>query len=475
MSEAFIEDHDPRIKKQLSHAEELIHQNANYALSVCMGILQRNPGWIDVRKILRKAQLHAYKQKKNVFSQLGGRLNAAIISFKIPSLIKKDPLKALILAEKMITANPKNKKGYRYIGEAAEKLSYWHTAAFAYESWLELDSQNSNAITAVGNALMQAGRPLEAVAACDRVLIDNPANEAAQAMVRRASVAETMQRGKWEAQSDYREKLADVDQAVELEKKSRVVNDAKTLQELTRKEISKLDETPDDLNIYRTIISNFEKLGNFKAAIEYLKKARELPQGKMDATLEQLQTKLTLKKMQLNIELKNQELDEEPDNKQLQAEITELESEQCDFKLRSAQAYVEKYPNDHTARYELGELLLAGGQFDAAIKQFQQALKSPKVRVNAIFLLGRSYMLKQFYDLAIEQFLLARSELPVMDDLKKSVLYDLGLAYEKTGETGKAFETFKALYASDIDYLDVARRINAYYQNGKQDHSGSAG
>ena len=71
------------------------------------------------------------------------------------------------------------------------------------------------------------------------------------------------------------------------------------------------------------------------------------------------------------------------------------------------------------------------------------------------------------FDLAVEQFNLAKAELQVMNDLKKDVIYELASAFEKMGRTKEAMEEFKVIYMADSGYRDVSKKINAFYESQK--------
>ena len=124
---------------------------------------------------------------------------------------------------------------------------------------------------------------------------------------------------------------------------------------------------------------------------------------------------------------------------------------------------VQRYPNEFSYRYDLGELYKQKGNVDGAIKELQLALRAPKIRVKALVLLGQSYMEKKFYDLAAEQLTLAKSEISGVTELKKEVIYDLGRCYESQGDPEKAMAEYKALYGIDIGYRDVSQKIDDFY------------
>ena len=80
-------------------------------------------------------------------------------------------------------------------------------------------------------------------------------------------------------------------------------------------------------------------------------------------------------------------------------------------------------------------------------------------------LFRRAYSRKNFYDLAIEQFNLLKSEIQIMDERKKEAIYELGCCYESMEKGEEAMEEFKLVYSADISFRDVAEKINAFYNN----------
>jgi tetratricopeptide (TPR) repeat protein len=92
------------------------------------------------------------------------------------------------------------------------------------------------------------------------------------------------------------------------------------------------------------------------------------------------------------------------------------------------------------------------------------ARRNPKVTNRATLFLGRAYRVKGIFDLAIEALNQAKNEMPVMNDLKKEIIYELALCYRSAGNVEKAVDEYKTIYSNDIDYKDVAKIINEYYE-----------
>ena len=156
-------------------------------------------------------------------------------------------------------------------------------------------------------------------------------------------------------------------------------------------------------------------------------------------------------------------LEGDPENAAAKAELEKLRGQEHAFRREQAEDLVQRYPNEFSYRFELGELYFEDGEVDASIKELQLALRAPKVRVNALVLLGKAYKAKTFYDMAAEQFTTAKSEIPGINDQKKDVLYELGNCYELQGKMDEAMVEYKALYGADIGYRDVAQKIDDFY------------
>jgi lipopolysaccharide biosynthesis regulator YciM len=184
--------------------------------------------------------------------------------------------------------------------------------------------------------------------------------------------------------------------------------------------------------------------------------------------LERLEGTLKREKMSHAIAAKEEALEADPENTALKSGLEDLRAEEREFRLSQAEDLVQRYPNEFSYRYELGELYHEDGETDKAIKELQLAQRSPKVRISALILLGKAYKVKGFADLAAEQLNIAKSEIPGITDQKKDVLYELGSCYEAQGDMDKAMVEFKALYGADISYRDVAQKIDDFYSQKNQ-------
>jgi tetratricopeptide (TPR) repeat protein len=120
---------------------------------------------------------------------------------------------------------------------------------------------------------------------------------------------------------------------------------------------------------------------------------------------------------------------------------------------------------DLETHYNLGIAYREMGLLDEAIGEFQKVAKAVQAgrpfryAMQCSTLLGLSFMAKGEPQIAVVWYLRAL-ETPGLD--QESVLalrYDLGVAQELADDSQAALESFRQVYAMNIDYRDVAERI----------------
>lgn len=459
MKEIPIKELESRVQKYVSKASDLIKVEPFYAASILFNIVKANPYCAEARQMLRKAQSRMVVSKKglsSIFAKFSyGRVNE--------SAIQKNPEQALQIAEDQIDADFSNITAHKTLALAAKELGLVDTALLGYEYLFNLDQTNADNGKLLVREYIAAKQAEKAIAVGDIILKNNPTDDEAQDLIKKASVQQTVDKGKWEEEKSFRDKLKDEDEAQRLEQSSRAQTGEEGLRSLIEEAIKKVETQPEDINALKDLVNYYRKLEEFDDALEWLSKARALDAGKADVNLEALATTLTREKMSKQIEAVEASLEENPEDATLQAELEKLQKEEYDFRLTQAESLVQRYPNEFSYRYDLGELYKLKGNVDGAIKELQLALRAPKIRVKALVLLGQSYMEKKFYDLAAEQLILAKSEISGVTELKKEVIYDLGRCYESQGDSDKAMAEYKALYGIDIGYRDVSQKIDDFY------------
>lgn len=461
MPEVPVASLDPRHQKLIENARIAIDRgNLDYTLEVTAQVLKMVPGCLPVRRLQRVAQLKQIKGTKSKFLGMSlGSLSTAPFMFGG----KKDPAKQLEAAETALAKDPLNVGALKLLAEAATGLGLLETVAFALDAIREMEPTNRANLLALGEAWMAAGKPTEALKVADEILKTKPMDADAQNLMRKASIAQTMNKGNWESQGSFRDKLKDEAQAISLEQAAKVVNSGDMTQRLLEESLALVAKEPTNLNHYRAVTQAYEKLGNLEETLVWLRKARALPAGAADSSLEKQETELATAVIEKHMKAAEAAVALAPNDPAAKAKMDAARKELADFKLTEAKRYVERYPNDYAARYTLGTLLLESGLTDPAIAQFQQAQKGPQVRIASLVGLGRCFKAKKLFDLAVAQLTTAKGELTQMDDQKKDVIYELGSCLELMGKGDAAIAEFKVIYSEDIGFRDVADKINAFY------------
>ena len=132
--------------------------------------------------------------------------------------------------------------------------------------------------------------------------------------------------------------------------------------------------------------------------------------------------------------------------------------------IADAQERVARNPTDLQLRFELGENFFNAGRFREAVPELQRARQNPHARLKAMNVLGCCYGELGMLDLAMKQLEEASREILSMDAMKKEIVYNLGLIYERMGELEKSLACMKQIYEVDYGYRDVARRVESSYE-----------
>ena len=461
MPEVSVASLDPRHQKMIENARVALERgNLDYVLEVTAQVLKAQPGCLPVRKLQRVAQLRRSKGRGGFMARMSAGISNAPFMFGGG---KKDPAKLLESAEGLLAKDPTNVPALKLLAEAAGTLGFPETVAFALDAVRELDPANRENLLALGEAWLSAGKPTDALKIADEILAARPVDAEAQSLMRKALVAQTVVKNRWDAQSTYREKLRDEQEAISLEQAGKVVTADSMTQRLLDEALARVAKEPLNLNHYRSVAQAYRQLGDIEHALAWVRKARLQPAGSVDAALEKQESELAAALIAKRVESAEAAVTAAPTDIAAQAKHAAARTELTDFKLHEAKHYIERYPNDYAARHALAVLLLEAGQTDAAIAQFQQAQKGPQVRVASLVGLARCFKAKKLFDLAVAQLNTAKSELGPMDDAKKDVIYELGTCLELMGKPDLAIAEFKAIYSEDIGFRDVAEKVNAYY------------
>jgi tetratricopeptide (TPR) repeat protein len=458
-------------------------RNYDYAISLIQAVLKDNPGFLDGRKRLRKVELAATAGKKSFLSGL------STASLKGGSVMKKDPLAAMELAEKGLEKDPRNAQANHLLKDAAKAAGFPEIAAFALETIIDGTPQDTKLMHELGELYMSMGDSDKAVEVYSKIASVNPADMVAVKRSKDAAATATMKKGGWEKEGSFKDKLANKEEAAALEQKSRIVRDADALDALiaelypvweadqshvdNSKKMAKLYEERNDVGpspealdgaIYFYHHCNTILNGSDPGV---LRKLSDLQMKKTDGEIRMWEDHAAANEAWLSGEGAQAGEDDRTAAQQAiedaKNQAAELRKGRAELLIGEARRRIERNPTDLQLRYELGELLVNAGQFTEAIEQLQRARQNPNARIKAMRYLGVCFKEKGMLDFAAKQLKEASTEMLAMDVTKKEILYELGLVYELMGKKDEALACFKEIYEVDYGYRDVAQRVESSY------------
>ena len=462
-------------------------RNYDYAISLLQAVLKEAPGFLDARKQLRAVEIAKTKGKKSFLSGL------STASLKGGSVMKKDPGAAMELAEKTLENDPTNSQANHLLKDAAKLAGYPEVAAFALETIIQANPTDTKVMHELGEHYLSMGSAEKAVEIYSKVAEINPADLIAVKRSKDAAATASMKSGGWDAvaesggKKDYRDLIKNKEEAVSLEQKGRVFKDVDMIDTQIAELYPQWDASQEAVDLSRRMAKLYEDRHELEPdaevlgyAIWYYEHTDKLVSGSDPAVARKVSD---LKLRRLEFEIKQLEdyiapteawlagegaghEDEDKYRKELddsKEKLAELQQARAEMLIVEAKKRVERNPTDLQLRFELGERLLAAGQFNEAIPELQRARQNPNSRLRAMSMLGRCFVLKGMFDMAATQFKAAASEMLAMDNVKKDTLYDLGLVYEKMGKKEDYLQCMKEIMESDYGYKDVAQRVESTY------------
>ena len=432
--------------------------NLDYAISMFEAVLEQEPRLLQARKWLREVEVRK-------FTEAGGGgavkhwlvlLTNLPVYFKTQAKLKKDPAQALKLAEKLLKNDPFQPNFIVLLANAAIAAELPEIAIQILEFAKENIPQNIAWVRWLGRLYHDTGKAHESRLCFEEVARAKPHDPVAIKEFKDSVAFETVQKGGWEEAKSHRDLIKDTKEAQNLEQESKAVKTSKDLDNLIAEFQERIQREPENVNYRRALADNFARAQRYDDALAVLEEAQKLT-GRSDPQVDRAISQITIQKFDTAREQAQAE--------NRTADVTAAEQAKAEFIFENAKDLVKRYPNDLQFHYELGVLLYERNLTMDAIEEFQLAQRSPQRRTHALYYLGLCFKQKKQYDIALEQMEKAASELTLMDDVKKDIVYEMGLLHEVMGQADKAIERFKEIYGVDIRYKDVAQRIEKAYQH----------
>ncbi len=144
------------------------------------------------------------------------------------------------------------------------------------------------------------------------------------------------------------------------------------------------------------------------------------------------------------------------------AAVARLTTERAEQMVEEGRRRLGRDPGLGSVRLALARALYRLKRTDEAIEQFQALADDHRFQLDAQQGLGACFSRKGLFPLAARQFEAALAGAGgVRTDRGKEICYHLGLVCERMGDTSGALSRFLAVYEVDINYKDVATKVEA--------------
>jgi tetratricopeptide (TPR) repeat protein len=224
---------------------------------------------------------------------------------------------------------------------------------------------------------------------------------------------------------------------------------------------------PQNVDVAQRLGALLEKKDDIEGAIDSYRRAIKLT-GESDPGLLRKMSDLKMRAAEREIAAHEEFLAGHREKDAVHAKKTEelqaAKKKRAGMMIEETKKRLERNPTDLQLRFELGGHLMNAQRFREAIPELQRARQNPNARLKAMNLLGICYRESGMLDLAMKQFEDAAKEILTMDAMKKEIVYNLGIVYEKMGAREKSLDCMKQIYEADYGFKDVAERVESSYK-----------
>lgn len=371
-------------------------------------------------------------------------------------------------AEEGLLVNPWDAQLMFDLGDACENQQNMNVARYGLERAVEYDKDNIEYNRRLGKLLIERRDYKPARACFERIYKLDPNDGDARTMMSRVDAEATMDRGGYDN--------ADTTRDVKTEQPAAPVNayeEDRRARKGTPKSADAPGESeeadllhgirkdPKNLNLYLKLADVYIKDRQFGKAVDQYNKALEVSNGNADIR-EQL-NEVQLLMLRNDLSEAEDRARKNPGKERLVEKVKTMRSELLGKEMEFFTHSVELHPNDMRKKYELAQRYIHKDvkQPAKAIPLLQQAVSDPRIKVDALVLLGECFAKDGKLDLGRRQFEKALDGLSAADkpDAFKTAHYYLGRIYEKGGKKDQAEHHYGELLAVDYEYKDVLKRL----------------
>ncbi|MBL8722746.1 MAG: tetratricopeptide repeat protein [Planctomycetes bacterium] len=438
------------LSKHLENAADAVKRR-NFALAVKIygQVLQIQPDYGEARLGLRKA----------LFAKVGGKGASKVVAMLFGGvhlltgglcrLLGKHAAAARAY-ERYLGYDPLAEGPNQKLADSLQRAGWQRSALAVYSAYAEAEPRCLWACRSAGSLFQQQGKHAEALAMFERALKVDPRDQESLKARKDLAAEGALRSTGIEKATSSRDLIKDKEQQRQLERQERLQLSPEEIgQELDQLE-PKLQEAPEDQKLLRRVAKLRELQKDLGGALDLLDRLVQLVPNDQD--LQEQAGDLRVRLQEQMVEKAQKRGDD--------AAVQRARKALAQLRVAEGKRRVDRNPADFGARFAYGSALLETGALDEAIAELQQAVKDPRKKTEAQFLLGKAFQQKSLPELALTQFdkaLAAAGSGP----LAKEALYEMAEVSLQLGKREDALRHLTKILEQDIGFRDVAQRIAA--------------
>lgn len=351
--------------------------------------------------------------------------------------------------ERFLAMDPKAEGANLKLGRSLEMAGYDKAAMAVFAAYAEEEPRCEEASVRAGALLYQNGRMDDALQCYEQVLKVNPRNQEAVKARKNLAAEGALKKSGMETAQSSRELLKDKDEAKKLERTDRLQLSKEEIQEELSELETRLQDEPGNQKLLQRMADLLVMDHDLKGALSCLEDALAGDPGNSD---------LANKAGELRLKLQEQRVREAEERGDASAADFARKA-LAEARSTEYRRQVEQNPTDLRLRFQLGQALAQLERHDDAIAELQKAVKDPKVKGDALLLLGQAFAAKGMDELAMGQLEKALELLDARGEKGKEILYAMGCVAQNMGQDTAALAHFSRILEQDIGFKDVQKRI----------------
>ena len=449
------------LREQYEKARQAFDRdNLDYAITLLENILKQEPACYDAREVLRATQVKRQDGKTGFLKKVFGTASSSSGLAKAQIALRTNPVDALHQLEPILAHDPSSVLAHKTLAQAAMLCEFPKTAVLSLEIAYRHSAGDKETALRLGEALVAAGNARRAEDLLKDLNREHPNDPDLIQALKNATAKRTLGEGGYEKIADgdgsYRDILRDENEAVRLEDEQRSAKGDESIHRLAAEYEARRKTEPGDLDNLQRLADLYRGADDVEKALPLFEELAASDHGN-NAEVHRIVAELKLGEFDRRAE----QLD--PASDTYESEYQSVQQDKANFHFDNAKRLAERFPTDLQLRLDLGRHHLERKDYKEAIKELQRAQNNPHLKPKAQRLLAQCFRQRGMLDLAERTLQSALKDKPEMDDEKKALLYELGTVQEQSNKAAEAIEQYKLIYEVDIDFKDVADKVDAYY------------